>query len=281
MKTNAAVLTERNAPWEIMELDVRDPKEGEVLIRYTAAGLCHSDMHLVTGDLPSPLPYVGGHEGAGVIEAVGPGVRRWLKAITSSAPSSRRAVTAAGARPVARACATWARRSSTDISPMAPTARRSTARASARCACSARSRSTPRSGRNRSSRSTRTCRSRSRCCRLRRADGLGLGGQHRQRPDRRHRDHLRHRRDRSERGPGRLPRGRDADHRGRSAGVQARVRPGDRRHPRRDERRGGRSSSPSRTPPAAPTWRSSPSTWSTSRWCKPPRPRCARTARRA
>ena len=52
MKTKAAMLTERNAPWEIMELDVRDPKEGEVLIRYTAAGLCHSDMHLVTGDLP-------------------------------------------------------------------------------------------------------------------------------------------------------------------------------------------------------------------------------------
>ena len=55
MKTKAAVLTDRNVPWEIMELDVRDPKEGEVLIRYTAAGLCHSDMHLVTGDLPSPI----------------------------------------------------------------------------------------------------------------------------------------------------------------------------------------------------------------------------------
>ncbi|MGZ4255119.1 MAG: alcohol dehydrogenase, partial [Solirubrobacteraceae bacterium] len=37
MKTKAAVLTDRNVPWEIMELDVRDPKEGEVLIRYTAA----------------------------------------------------------------------------------------------------------------------------------------------------------------------------------------------------------------------------------------------------
>ena len=79
MKTNAAILTERNAPWEIVELDVRDPRAGEVLIRYTAAGLCHSDMHLVTGDLPSPLPYVGGHEGAGIIEAVGPGVEKVAK----------------------------------------------------------------------------------------------------------------------------------------------------------------------------------------------------------
>ena len=56
MKTKAAVLTDRNVPWEIMELDVRDPKENEVLIRYTAAGLCHSDEHLATGDMPSPLP---------------------------------------------------------------------------------------------------------------------------------------------------------------------------------------------------------------------------------
>src|ERR1700759_3841636 len=79
MKTNAAILTERNAPWEIVELDVRDPKAGEVLIRYTAAGLCHSDLHLVTGDLPSPLPYIGGHEGAGIIEAVGPGGSKGAK----------------------------------------------------------------------------------------------------------------------------------------------------------------------------------------------------------
>jgi NDMA-dependent alcohol dehydrogenase len=76
VKTNAAVLTERNIPWQIMELDLRGPEEGEVLIRYLAAGLCHSDMHLVTGDLPSALPIIGGHEGAGVIEAVGPGVTK-------------------------------------------------------------------------------------------------------------------------------------------------------------------------------------------------------------
>jgi NDMA-dependent alcohol dehydrogenase len=76
MKSNAAVLVEVGKPWEVMEVDVKDPAEGQVLIRYVAAGLCHSDMHLMTGDLPVELPYVGGHEGAGIIEAVGPGVTK-------------------------------------------------------------------------------------------------------------------------------------------------------------------------------------------------------------
>ncbi len=76
MKTKAAVLTGIQQPWEIMELDLREPKENEVLIRYVAAGLCHSDEHLMTGDLPVPLPYIGGHEGAGIVEAVGPGTSR-------------------------------------------------------------------------------------------------------------------------------------------------------------------------------------------------------------
>ncbi len=79
MKTNAAVMIEVNKPWQVMEVDLREPKEGEVLIRYVAAGLCHSDMHVQTGDLPAPLPYIGGHEGAGIIEAVGPGVSRVAK----------------------------------------------------------------------------------------------------------------------------------------------------------------------------------------------------------
>jgi S-(hydroxymethyl)glutathione dehydrogenase/alcohol dehydrogenase len=69
-------MVEVNKPWEILEVDVRDPKENEILIRYTAAGLCHSDMHIQTGDLPAPLPYIGGHEGAGIVEAVGPGTSR-------------------------------------------------------------------------------------------------------------------------------------------------------------------------------------------------------------
>lgn len=59
-----------------MELDLDGPKEGEVLIRYVAAGLCHSDLHLSDGDLPPRFPIVGGHEGAGIIEEVGPGVTK-------------------------------------------------------------------------------------------------------------------------------------------------------------------------------------------------------------
>jgi NDMA-dependent alcohol dehydrogenase len=76
VKSKAAVLTGVNQPWEILDVDVRDPRDNEILIRYVAAGLCHSDMHLMTGDLPAELPYIGGHEGSGIVEAVGPGVSR-------------------------------------------------------------------------------------------------------------------------------------------------------------------------------------------------------------
>lgn len=76
MKTTAAVLLEPGKPFEIMELDLDGPGPGEVLINYTAAGLCHSDLHLSDGDLPPRFPIVGGHEGAGIIEDVGPGVTK-------------------------------------------------------------------------------------------------------------------------------------------------------------------------------------------------------------
>ena len=83
----AAILWGLEQPWKIQEIEVHDPQEGEVLVRWKAAGLCHSDEHLVTGDMvPSPemlemmgvdsfFPIIGGHEGAGIIEAVGPGVK--------------------------------------------------------------------------------------------------------------------------------------------------------------------------------------------------------------
>ncbi|BBX32916.1 zinc binding alcohol dehydrogenase [Mycolicibacterium mageritense DSM 44476 = CIP 104973] len=76
MKTTAAVLFEAGRPFEIVELDLDGPRDGEVLIRYVAAGLCHSDLHLTDGDLPPRFPIVGGHEGAGIIEEVGPGVTK-------------------------------------------------------------------------------------------------------------------------------------------------------------------------------------------------------------
>ena len=76
MKTKAAVLWELGRKWEIEELELDEPRDGEVLIRYVASGLCHSDEHLRHGDIVPRFPIVGGHEGAGIIEAVGRGVNR-------------------------------------------------------------------------------------------------------------------------------------------------------------------------------------------------------------
>jgi Zn-dependent alcohol dehydrogenase len=70
----AAVLHEAGAPLAVEELEVEDPRPGEVRVRVEAAGVCHSDYHYMTGDLRCPLPVVVGHEGAGIVEAVGAGV---------------------------------------------------------------------------------------------------------------------------------------------------------------------------------------------------------------
>ena len=76
MKTRAAVLRGVGQDFEVTEIDLDGPKAGEVLIRFVAAGLCHSDEHLRNGDLVPRYPIVGGHEGAGIIEEAGPGVTR-------------------------------------------------------------------------------------------------------------------------------------------------------------------------------------------------------------
>lgn len=76
MKTKAAVVYEPGKPIEVEELELRKPGDGEVLIRYLYAGLCHSDIHVAHGDLEARMPMILGHEGAGVIEEVGPGVTR-------------------------------------------------------------------------------------------------------------------------------------------------------------------------------------------------------------
>lgn len=75
MKTKAAILTELNTDWKIDEVELGDPVFGEVQVRLAASGLCHSDAHIVNGSSPIPiLPVLGGHEGAGVVTKVGPGV---------------------------------------------------------------------------------------------------------------------------------------------------------------------------------------------------------------
>ncbi len=76
MKTRAAVLYDLNQPMQVEELELDEPKAGEVLIKMAAAGACHSDWHVVTGDSMAGIPTILGHEGAGVVQSVGPGVTR-------------------------------------------------------------------------------------------------------------------------------------------------------------------------------------------------------------
>jgi S-(hydroxymethyl)glutathione dehydrogenase/alcohol dehydrogenase len=76
LKTRAAVLEEGSTTFEIRELDVPPPGVGEVHVRFVAAGLCHSDLHLIDGDITPRFPIVAGHEGAGIVEEVGVGVTR-------------------------------------------------------------------------------------------------------------------------------------------------------------------------------------------------------------
>jgi S-(hydroxymethyl)glutathione dehydrogenase/alcohol dehydrogenase len=76
MKSKAAILWELNTPWIVEETELDPPKFGEVRVKLTATGLCHSDDHFVKGDIHADLPLIGGHEGAGIVEEVGPGVRR-------------------------------------------------------------------------------------------------------------------------------------------------------------------------------------------------------------
>lgn len=75
MKTQAAVCWGVGQDWQIEDVELDEPQRGEVLVRLAASGLCHSDEHILTGDMHVPgFPYIGGHEGAGVVEKVGPGV---------------------------------------------------------------------------------------------------------------------------------------------------------------------------------------------------------------
>ena len=75
---HAAVLREVGRPVEILDVELAPPQEGEVLVRIAACGVCASDLHVVDGDLPEPLPLVLGHEASGVVVDTGPGVARVL-----------------------------------------------------------------------------------------------------------------------------------------------------------------------------------------------------------
>ena len=76
MKVEAAIAVEAGKPLEIDEIELEGPKEGECLVRLAATGVCHTDAFTLSGDDPEGLfPAVLGHEGAGVVEEVGPGVK--------------------------------------------------------------------------------------------------------------------------------------------------------------------------------------------------------------
>jgi S-(hydroxymethyl)glutathione dehydrogenase/alcohol dehydrogenase len=85
MKSKAAILWETHSKWSVEDIELDPPKEGEVLLKLAASGLCHSDEHMVTGDMVldpeiasmmglNQFPVIGGHEGAGEVVEVGPGV---------------------------------------------------------------------------------------------------------------------------------------------------------------------------------------------------------------
>ncbi len=74
MKTKAAVLFEVGKKLELEDVEVMSPRAGEVLVHMAAAGVCHSDLHVMTGHLYAPLPAILGHEGSGIVEDVGSGV---------------------------------------------------------------------------------------------------------------------------------------------------------------------------------------------------------------
>jgi NDMA-dependent alcohol dehydrogenase len=74
MRAKAAVLYEVGTPLRLEEVEVLPPQHGEVQVRMYAGGVCHSDLHVMKGDLVMPLPIILGHEGSGVVECVGEGV---------------------------------------------------------------------------------------------------------------------------------------------------------------------------------------------------------------
>ena len=76
MKIRAAVLEQTGGPHQVQELDLAAPRAQEVLVRLRASGVCHSDYNAIDGTAETRCPAVLGHEGAGIVEAVGAGVRR-------------------------------------------------------------------------------------------------------------------------------------------------------------------------------------------------------------
>ncbi len=76
MRITAAVARSPAAPFSLETLEIEEPRAGEILVRVVATGVCHTDMVMRDQHLPTPQPVVLGHEGAGVVERIGPGVTK-------------------------------------------------------------------------------------------------------------------------------------------------------------------------------------------------------------
>ena len=76
MSIKAALFGKPRTPLAIETLSLADPRDDEVRVRIMASGLCHSDLHVIDGDMEVPMPVVLGHEGAGIVESVGTSVTR-------------------------------------------------------------------------------------------------------------------------------------------------------------------------------------------------------------
>ncbi|OZS41237.1 alcohol dehydrogenase catalytic domain-containing protein, partial [Photobacterium sanguinicancri] len=82
MKITGAVLADagverpyaRSRPLHVEEIELDPPRAGEILVRIEAAGLCHSDLSVINGSRPRPLPMLLGHEAAGIVVGLGPDV---------------------------------------------------------------------------------------------------------------------------------------------------------------------------------------------------------------
>src|SRR6476661_1829393 len=78
MQTRGAVIRQAPGKYEVVDLEVDDPRPDEIQVKMVGSGLCHSDDHIATGDIPVGIyPFAGGHEGAGVVSAVGPHTPGW------------------------------------------------------------------------------------------------------------------------------------------------------------------------------------------------------------
>jgi S-(hydroxymethyl)glutathione dehydrogenase/alcohol dehydrogenase len=104
MKTRAAVFHGPGRPLDVREIDLEEPRADEVLVRMAAVGICGTDLHNVKGEWQRPTPMVLGHEGAGVVEAVGRAVsslRRGDRVVLSWAPSCGECADCRRGRPAA------------------------------------------------------------------------------------------------------------------------------------------------------------------------------------